>query len=322
MNKVSVILPVYNAEIYVKEAIESILSQTYYNFELIIINDGSTDNSETIINSFNDQRIKYIKHLINKGLIFSLNEGIRISTGDYIARMDADDISLKNRFQEQINFFEQHKSIDICGTSFYQMNKRKRKIIMPSSNEDIKVKILFGSPICHPSVMIRKRVFLENKDYYNNNFPGMEDYKLWIDLLLDYRFHNLKKPLLKYRIINTGITQQSEKKYNDRMELHKRIYNDIFHKVGFKVNDKDIYLHGLIQNNHAIKNEFYNDIIIDYIEYAKKLKIQNKSIKYCSSRKLSKILCYNLIRLAIYNKNRIKINTLFNLIKGICIILF
>src|SRR5688500_8514963 len=105
---VSVLMPVYNAEAYVSEAIQSILQQTYKNFEFLIINDGSTDNSEKLINTFSDSRIRYIRNSENIKLVATLNKGIDLSVGKYLVRMDADDISLPERLQKQVDFMETH----------------------------------------------------------------------------------------------------------------------------------------------------------------------------------------------------------------------
>ncbi|NGP46765.1 glycosyltransferase family 2 protein [Bacillaceae bacterium SIJ1] len=156
--KVTVLMPVYNGAKYLSEAIESILNQTYKEFDLLIINDGSTDNSEEIINRFSDDRIKYIANDKNIGLIRTLNKGICLVRSEYIARMDADDISLPMRLEKQIKFMDEHQDIAVSGTSVLVFNEKGtigKSIVSKDSNE-IKTRLLFHCALMHPSVIIRK----------------------------------------------------------------------------------------------------------------------------------------------------------------------
>jgi len=197
---ISVIMPVYNAEKYLDEAIQSILNQTYKDFEFIIINDGSKDKSLEIIEKYKneDERILLISRE-NKGLVESLNEGIEKSKGKYIARMDSDDISLPNRFEEQINLLTQNINIDVVGC-FYQLideySKVKGDIVkVPVTKEDILMNLCYTVPLAHPSAMIRKSVFKQVK--YEDN--PTEDYLLWTQIYNGENFTNIEKPLLHYR---------------------------------------------------------------------------------------------------------------------------
>ena len=125
---ISVILPAYNAERFLEEAIDSILAQTYKNFELIVLNDGSTDRTEEIILSYNDPRIRYIKNESNLKLIKTLNKGIALARGKYIARMDADDISLPTRFEKEIEFMEIHPDIGVCSSKVIHLFSNRKTI--------------------------------------------------------------------------------------------------------------------------------------------------------------------------------------------------
>jgi glycosyltransferase involved in cell wall biosynthesis len=196
---ITVVMSVYNAELYLDDSITSILEQSYRDFEFIIINDGSTDDSLNIIKKYKhlDERIVLISRE-NQGLIASLNDGVKLAKGKYIARMDADDISLKNRFKEQIELMER-EHIDICGSSVKLFNDKGDIKIWryPVSDQDIKFTLLFTCSFAHPSVMIRKNVFknLKYKDYKNS-----EDYKLWTDAALSaFKMGGLDKVLLNYR---------------------------------------------------------------------------------------------------------------------------
>ena len=197
--KISVVMPVYNAERFLSEAIESILNQTFKDFELIIINDGSTDNSLEIIKKYKaqDERIVLISRE-NRGLVYSLNEGIEKAEGKYIARMDADDISLENRFSKQFEVLEDNTDIDIVGCDYQLIDKNSNvvgKTIVPKTEKDILLTLCYSVPFAHPSVMIRKSIF----QYHKYEESPAEDYLLWSRVYKKNNFFNIGKPLLKYR---------------------------------------------------------------------------------------------------------------------------
>jgi glycosyltransferase involved in cell wall biosynthesis len=196
---ISVVMSVYNAQKYLKYSIESILNQTYQNFEFIIINDGSTDRSLEIIEKYKleDKRIVLISRE-NRGLIASLNEGIAISKGKYIARMDSDDISLPDRLKEQVEFMEKNEDIDVVGCYFQLIDKTSKVIDdkkVSLSKEEILMNLCYTVPFAHPSVMIRKEIF--KKFQYENS--AVEDYLLWTKIFNGNNFANLDKILFQYR---------------------------------------------------------------------------------------------------------------------------
>lgn len=205
---VSVILSVFNADIYLAESIESILSQSFVDFEFIIINDGSTDNSLAIIEEYQqkDQRIILINRK-NKGLIHSLNEGIERSTGKYILRMDADDISHPDRISIQVEFMDKHPSVVICGSWVEHFDGESRIIKYPISDNEIKEYFIFQSPFAHPAVIMKSETFhRKNGVRYNEKYQHAEDYKLWFDLMPYGKFANIPQCLLRYRVSSNQIT--------------------------------------------------------------------------------------------------------------------
>ncbi len=202
---ISVIMPVYNGEKYLREAIDSILSQTYSDFEFIIINDCSTDSTEEIILSYSDNRIVYIKNEKNMGVAATLNRGLDIAKGEYIARMDADDISLPKRFEKQIGFMEKHKNVAVCGTWVEFFGAANSVFKNPISKEETKVSLLFNSCIAHPTAMIRTNIAQCYK--YDSEYEGLEDYELWYRISLEYDITNIPDVLLKYRIHKEQVTQ-------------------------------------------------------------------------------------------------------------------
>jgi len=210
---ISVVMPVYNGGKYLHEAIDSILNQSFIDFECLIINDGSTDHTENIILEYasKDRRIKYHDNGQNLGLVKTLNRGLELATGTYIARMDADDICHRERFDKQISFMDENPEVMICGTSYETFGSSSATHILPLSHESIKAGLLFGSCICHPSVFFRKSFVKEtNLRYLADTFPA-EDYKIWVDAIKVARLHNLPEVLLYYREHATQISTENEK---------------------------------------------------------------------------------------------------------------
>lgn len=208
---ISVIMSVYNGEKYLSEAINSVLSQDFSDFEFIIIDDGSTDKSLEVIKSFSDNRIKVIFRE-NRGLIASLNEAISLSTGQYIARMDADDICLSNRFFKQLEAFS-NSEVGLVGSWANKINENGEEVGMmaypPLDYQKIKSFFIKHNPFIHSSVMIKKEVF-DSVGVYNPKYKHAEDYELWSRVLRKFKALNIPEPLIKYRINNNGVTR----KYN------------------------------------------------------------------------------------------------------------
>lgn len=197
---VTILLPVYNCETHLGEAIESILQQTYQNFEFIIINDGSTDNSESVILSFSDTRIKYFKNEKNIQLIGTLNRGLELSQGKYIARMDQDDISEPNRIERQVLLMEEKSDIGVCGSWIKVFGIKDDIIRYPETNDEILAAMFFYNPFSHPSVMLRKSEIDRLKLNYNPAYLQAEDYQLWFQCFNKTGLYNIPEVLLHYRV--------------------------------------------------------------------------------------------------------------------------
>lgn len=202
---VSVIIPCYNAELYVEKAVRSVMEQTYTNLEILITDDCSTDGSFAILQSLaaEDPRIKLFRNETNQKIVRTLNSLVERANGKYIARMDADDISLPKRIEKQAAFMESHAEIAFCGTQAWNVNKAGEKIGMsriPSNSSDCAFFLPFYSTFYHPTVMFRGAVCKENS--YDESFLYAEDYELWCRLLLkkNLRACNLDDKLFEYRI--------------------------------------------------------------------------------------------------------------------------
>ncbi len=202
MPKVSVLMPVYNTkEEYLREAIESILNQTFSDFEFIIINDGSTNNAKDVILSYTDPRIKYFEQE-NKGLISTLNRGLDLCQGEYIARMDSDDISLPERFEKQVKILDSYANVGIVGSAIkYFPNE---KIIMLKEFPKFFDMIIYNQ-LAHPAVMIKNYIIKKFNLKYEN-FIHAEDYELWSRLIKYTDICNIQEVLLNYRIHESSIS--------------------------------------------------------------------------------------------------------------------
>ncbi|OGD88070.1 hypothetical protein A2693_02665 [Candidatus Curtissbacteria bacterium RIFCSPHIGHO2_01_FULL_40_12] len=200
--RVSVIMSVYNGMPFLKDAVESILNQTYENFEFIIVDDASTDDTWQYLKSLKDRRVRLLKNKNNLGLASSLNVALRQAQGDYVARMDADDISLPKRFEKQIEFLLKNPSIDLCGT-WADLIDENGKIIgekkFPKRHLAIIRALLLLSPIIHPTFFAKSEVFKELKGY-NPRFEYAEDYEFLLRAKEKFRFENITQKLFQWRL--------------------------------------------------------------------------------------------------------------------------
>lgn len=206
---ISVLMPVFNGERFLKPAMDSILAQTYRNFEFIVINDGSTDESLNIVQSYKelDSRIRIVTNNKNQGLISTLNAGMQISQGKYIARMDCDDFSLPTRFAKQVAFLESHPDVGVCGTWYQRIGRfRKRIHRLPTSYEEIRQALLFRNPICHPSVMLRNDYLDHFNLSYDTKFIHAEDFNFWSRCSQHFPLRNIGEVLLLYRTHTNSVS--------------------------------------------------------------------------------------------------------------------
>lgn len=208
---ISVVMGVYNGGKYLREAVDSILNQTYKNFEFIIIDDASTDDTNAILHSFNDSRIKVIKNESNLGLTKSLNKGLQLATGKYIARMDADDICDLRRFERQVKFLEDNSHIDLCGTWKSLINDPGEISQYPVSHDEIRLALLSHNPFAHPSVMWRKDAFDKLGFKYNEEYITSQDYELWSRVVYKIKGANIPENLLFYREHELQVTNSKQK---------------------------------------------------------------------------------------------------------------
>ena len=249
MPKISVIMPVYNAEKYLNEAIDSILNQTFGDFELIIINDGSTDSSVEIIKNYNDSRIRFIDNKTNEIYMKRLNEGIELAHGEYIARMDADDISLPQRFEKQVEFLDKNPDIGIVGTFWKSFGAEECVVELPQFPAEVQVFSIFHSPFGHPSVMFRKSFFDKYGLRYDENCPYAEDYDLWTKALNYFGGANIGEVLLNYRVHENAV---SVAKAQIQRDMHRRTIKRILTELDVVTSDEEIDFHIKIGMNYNL----------------------------------------------------------------------
>lgn len=259
--KISVLMPVYNTkEEYLREAIESILNQTYDNFEFIIINDGSTNNAEEVILSYKDKRIRYFKQK-NKGVATTLNYGFNLAKCEYIARMDSDDISLPERFAKQVAFLEKNKNVAIIGSWHKEFPKTK----ISKMPKEIKILDLFRSNlVSHPTIMLRRKEFKKYNLHYNPNM-SCEDYELWTRVVRILKFYNLQEVLLLYRVNGQNISSKKGVFTESENKLRRNLLT--FLTSDIKLQKK---LENLLSKN---KNSFWENIFSVKNSFDKKYKI-------------------------------------------------
>jgi glycosyltransferase involved in cell wall biosynthesis len=200
--EVTILLPVYNGEKYLKEAIDSILAQTFTNFEVIIIDDNSNDRSRAITASCQDPRLRTINNEQRAGLTQSLNQGLRMARGRYIARMDADDIAAPERLEKEVRFLDDHPDIAVVGSAISLINDTGEEIgsyTYPQTSGQIRWCMLFFNPVAHPTVMMRKDV-INQVGGYNEKIWYVEDYELWCRMTPIAKFWNLKDKLVYHRM--------------------------------------------------------------------------------------------------------------------------
>lgn len=253
---VTVLLPAYNAGRHLRESIESVLGQTFRDFEFLIINDGSIDDSEKQILSYSDLRIRYHKNEINLGLIATLNKGIELALGKYIVRMDADDICMPDRIQRQVQFMETHLEVGICGCCADVIDKPNVKMKYDAEDTSIRVKMLYQCHMLHPSIIIRKELIDKYRLRYNPEFIHAEDYELFYRIGKFTKLANLTDVLLRYREHEGSVSRIYKQTQKDNsLKVIKQEFKDI----GIDITEAEVDLFKDVMNScfDFSKDELY-----------------------------------------------------------------
>lgn len=234
---ISVVMPVFNGEKYIDEAIDSILSQTVLDFELLIVNDGSTDGTRAIVEAHmrRDPRV-VLYNTPNRGIVAALNFGLEKALGEFIARMDADDIAYPDRFRIQLAELRRDPALIACGGESVKFGAvsvlARRRVRFPRSDLMCKACLLFGTCFGHPTVMLRRRALRDIGLHYEARYQYAEDYRLWSRLARHGKFSNVSAPLVRHRIHDTQIATA---KREEQRHAHLAVALDNWADAGVKI---------------------------------------------------------------------------------------
>lgn len=295
--KISVLMPVYKGDKYLSKAVDSILNQNFKNFEFIVVCDNPTDETKELFNYYQqkDSRIK-IFYQDRQGLVKSLNKGISLAKGEYIVRMDADDISLSDRLEKQVEFMDKNPDIGVSGTwvkIFGEVSEYTLK--HPIDDGSIKSSMLFFCPLAHPSVIIRKDIFCNNGLCYRLEETYAEDYGLWARAANILKFANLPHVCLKYRMHNSNTNSNIQKKVSCDIRLSQ------IRKLGINPTKLELETHETL-SDHTF--EISNDFIHNAKLWLEKLQAANSRMRIYPEPAFSNVLlmywytvCYDSVKL-------------------------
>ncbi len=298
---VSVIIPTYNSSRFIRKTIQSIIDQSYKNFELLILDDYSKDDTLDILKSFDDRRLRIYENKMNKGYVYSLNKLIKIANGKYIARNDHDDISHEKRLEIQIREFTNNKNLSVCGGQIKVIGLIKKKISFPTEYNDIISMAFFNNPLHHPSVMIKSEIINRNQPLYNEDFCPCEDYHLWASLLKENIIINSNKILVNYRSHENNYSKvalNSQKEKN--ILIRKRVFKNLL-KIDLPL-EINFLFNKLIYNDKLSKDQLLQ--IKVFFEL-----MDSKSISFNYNKNLKCVMSFFWIKsclLSLENSNFIK----------------
>jgi glycosyltransferase involved in cell wall biosynthesis len=292
MPTISILMPVYNVELYIAEAIESILSQSFEDFEFIIINDGSTDRTSEIVLSFNDPRIVFINNSANRKKVACLNDGLKIAMGDFVGLMDGDDIAEKTWLENLYNYLYNNEEIGVCGTWFKSFGDHLQIHKFPLAHDEIYFGLFTGCPITHP--LMRKSILDNNNILFDPDFFSEDSY-LWIRLSDLTRLANISEVLYKYRVHSNQVTQKFDKILNESVIREKNIhFNNLYRKLTLTENRSSVEFQPTrFVNIRDLKN--YESLCINlFIENKKKEIFSQKILQETLSLQFFKQLNYQV----------------------------
>lgn len=279
---ISVVLPVYNVAPYVKEAIDSILNQTIQDFEILIIDDCSTDSTLTIVKDFSDERIIIVEKEENKGLIDSLNLGFKLAKGKYIARMDGDDISNLQRFEKQLNIIENNPEIKVCGCWLKEFGFSNKIIKHKQNHDEIVARLLVSCPMSLGAVMLEKEWALNFK--FDETKVHVEDYDFWARSAWNGKLYNIQEVLYFYRVHKSQVStiHNSSQKLGD---VHIKIY--LLKKLDYNASK---YKDSLLEKMLYLKEHFTVEEFSLYLTFLKDIISLNKKQKVFDKSELKKVV--------------------------------
>jgi glycosyltransferase involved in cell wall biosynthesis len=295
--KVTVLMSVYNGEKYLRQAVDSILHQTFTDFEFIVIDDGSTDGTKAILDSYTDPRIVRLTNETNIGLTASLNRGLKIARGTYIARMDADDIGLPQRLRRQVQFLDSHPDIDVLGTNIEVIDDwgrphpRSAAGSWPTQPGMVRWLLFFRCSIMHPTVMVRRAVY-ERLNGYNPQFLQAQDYELWLRASLDTGITNMPEVLVKLRAhpANVTHTHSQTQKRNTDMAVQKALSTFLGRAVSLEAVRSMRNWHNIASAQEALQvARLLHQLYQTYTKSTKLSASEKRQIRADASRRLTEM---------------------------------
>jgi glycosyltransferase involved in cell wall biosynthesis len=295
---VTVLMPVYNGEAYLCEAIESILQQSYTNFEFLILNDGSSDRSAEIIQSYTDSRIRLINNAANMQLIATLNRGLDLAQGKYIVRMDADDISLPQRIERQVEWLEKNPEYGLVGSWFEDFNGTDtiRTIKYSSDDTHIRIRHLYQTHIAHPTAVLRKSVIDEHNLRFDPDFVHGEDYAFWVQMSAYCKLSNYPEMLVRKRDHPQNVSNKYAQIQSDTCA---RVKQEQFRQMGLDVSRDEIELYTRFANPDWAFSKEEMEMMHVLLE---KIACENERVNFISKEALKRYLAEKWFHLCLQNR--------------------
>lgn len=289
---ISIIMPVYNGEEFLEEVIESVLQQSFTDFEFIIINDASTDRTEDIIlkAAEREKRIVYLKNEKNSGVALSLNRGIDIAKGEYLARVDADDPIFRTRLEVQKEYMDSHPEVGVLATAYIYDNGQIEKVHIQSfiKKEDIKASFIIDNPIPHSTVMLRKTVMDDFSLRYDANYK-LEDYELWTRAINYTEIAILKQPLIRHRDHPASVCKKMGMDfYNNINKIVSKFISDTYH-VNIERYEKEHFYTKSIDLKAVVKHNRYKYAADEFL-LLEEIESENRKVQFVDSGVLARIL--------------------------------
>lgn len=285
MLKVSVLIPAYNSEKYIGEAIQSILNQTFTDFELLVLDDGSADNTWLEMQKFEDNRIQLLKNEINQGISFSRNKLMDNAKGEYLAWLDADDIALPERLAIQTKFMDENPDVGVCGSWYESFGSGSSIVKIPTSHKEIQCRNLFHCNISQSTVICRKNILYKHHLKYDINQNIGPDYELYIQLSSFGLLINLPLVLIKVRLHSKSISAiRKELQINNALQVRKRLLR----QLSIQATEEELTLH------HQVVKSFENPITLQTLQaidtWLSKIKKANDTIQIYPEPEFTKML--------------------------------
>lgn len=271
MPLVSVLLPNYNNGAYLQESIGTLLNQSFTDFEVIIVDDASADNSVEVIKSIKDQRIRLIQKETNSGIVDALNLAIENSTGKYMIRMDGDDLSLPGRFETLVTYMEQHPEVGVCSSKLQCFGARNNIVNANTNPKKLRAGLIHGVTTPHATCIYRKSFFDKHQVRYRNNFPHMEDYDLFFRIKNLTTYGHIPTIFYMYRIYDKNVTVLNKDK---RRGTSIRFYGQVIEELGIEPSEENSLLHYEFFHKDTISFD-----VSEYYVHIKRLMKSNEKLK-------------------------------------------